>query len=63
MPDWLLETAVVIACVAFETFILSIGWNLAITPLFAVPAITIPQSAGLLVLLKLVSSHLRGKRQ
>lgn len=53
MRDTAVAAAIVIACFALETFLFSIGWNLALPSIFNMKPITIAESLGLVVFLKI----------
>ena len=53
-----IDAGVVIACIAIEVFLISIGWNLAVKSLFAMPGITLAESFGLMLLLKTIGIQL-----
>jgi hypothetical protein len=53
MRDTAISTAIVIACFALETFLFSIGWNLALPSIFGMKQITIAESLGMVIFLKM----------
>jgi hypothetical protein len=53
MRDTAVATAIVITCFALETFLFSIGWNLALPSIFNMKQITIAESLGLVIFLKI----------
>ena len=53
MRDTAVAAGIVIACFALETFLFSIGWNLALPSIFGMKPITIAESLGLVVFLKI----------
>lgn len=53
MLDTAVSFAVVITAFALETFLFSIGWNLALPSIFGMKQITLAESLGLVVFLKI----------
>lgn len=53
MLDTAVSFAIVITAFALETFLFSIGWNLALPSIFGMKQITLAESLGLVVFLKI----------
>lgn len=53
MRDTAVSAAIVITCFALETFLFSIGWNLALPSIFGMKQISIAESFGLVIFLKI----------
>ena len=53
MLDFAVATTIVIACFALECFLFSIGWNLALPSVLNMKPITISESLGMVVFLKI----------
>jgi hypothetical protein len=47
-----IDGGVLIACLLFEIFITSIGWNLSIAPIFGLKQLGLIESFGLVVFIK-----------
>lgn len=53
MRDTAVSFAIIVACFALETFLFSIGWNLALPSIFGIKQITIAESLGMVIFLKI----------
>lgn len=53
-----IAAAIVVVAFVIETFLFSIGWNVALHPLFNVRQITIVESLGFILLLKVIGVQL-----
>lgn len=53
MRDTAIAILISAACFALEVFLFSIGWNLALHPVFEMRQITIVESFGLVIFLKI----------
>lgn len=52
MQQVIIDGGVLIACLLFEIFITSIGWNLSIAPIFGLKQLGLIESFGLVVFIK-----------
>ncbi len=62
MQDAAAAIAIVITAFAIETFLFSIGWNIGLHPLFDVRRVTIVESLGLVLLLKMTGLQIFYRR-
>jgi hypothetical protein len=62
MQDTAIAAAIVAVAFAIETFLFSIGWNIALHPLFSLRQITIVESLGFILLLKIIGLQLFYRR-
>lgn len=53
MLDTAASIAIVISCFALECFLFSIGWNLALHPIFDMRQINLSEAFGMVVFLKI----------
>lgn len=52
MHQVVIDGGVLIACLLFEIFLTSIGWNLAVHPLFGLKHMTLIESFGFVLFVK-----------
>jgi hypothetical protein len=62
VQDAATAVAIVITAFAIETFLFSIGWNIGLHPLFNLRRITIVESFGIVLLLKIAGLQLFYRR-
>lgn len=62
MQDAAAAIAIVITAFAIEAFLFSIGWNIGLHPLFDVRRVTIVESLGLVLLLKMTGLQIFYRR-
>lgn len=63
MRDTAISAAIVIVAFALETFLFSIGWNLALPSLFGVKQVNLAESLGMILFLKTAGLQLPRARK